>query len=159
MTDLIERLERAEGPSRELDAAIKARFYGGVPMLSPFNGSWCVYRAEATDPRKDRVLERPRSVPHEVWSNDRYTASIDAAMTLVPEGWRAGFEQAGAYDRSDLAQAWLWPFESSFDPDWQCGEQGYRDAEDGQRGYAKPPALALCIAALKAKEADNGKSC
>lgn len=28
------------------------------------------------------------------------TQSIDAALTLVPEGWRFGIEQAGSYDGS-----------------------------------------------------------
>ena len=134
--ELIEKLERADGPSRELDAALKANFYGGVPMLSPFNGNWCVYRDGASDPRKDRVMERPRHVPHEVWANDRYTASIDAAMTLVPEGWSYTVAWLHRNGRATVAM--------------------FHAKLNEQRAESHTPALALCIAALKAKEADNG---
>lgn len=79
------------------------------------------------------------------------TQSIDAALTLVPEGWRFGIEQAGSYDGSPKDEAWCWPYESNFDPDWQSGQQGYRDAPDGTQGFAATPALALCAAALKAR--------
>ena len=89
----------------------------------------------------------------------RYSFSIDAALTLVPEGWMFGFERAGSYDGSPKDEAWCWPYESNFDPDWQSGQQGYRDAPDGARGFAATPALALCAAALKSsaylKETNN----
>lgn len=133
--ELIEKLERANGPSRELDAEIKAHVYGGTAMQSPFNGNWCVYQAGASDPRRDRVMERPRHVLHEVWANDRYTASIDAAIGLVPEGWG-------------------WTLQSDGGPGPMAFVKG---CERYQVGFT--PAIAICIAALKAKEADNGKSC
>lgn len=130
MNDLIERIEAASGGSAELDAAIFWR-----------------------DADKDVGLAMISGIPP-------YSTSIDAAMTLVPEGWMFGIERAGSYDGSPKDEAWCWPYESNFDPDWQNGQQGYRDAPDGARGFAATPALALCAAALKAraylKETNNG---
>ena len=81
-----------------------------------------------------------------------YTTSIDAALTLVPEGWRSGHEDSGKFDTVVLVEAWCWPYDSSFNPDWMNGEQGYRSAEESVDGFAKTAALALCVAALKARE-------
>lgn len=92
----------------------------------------------------------------------RFSAAMDArayesaAIMLVPEGWRFGIEQAGAYDGSPRDEAWCWPYESNFDPDWQNGQQGYRDASDGARGYAATPALSLVAASLRAHMGTGG---
>lgn len=60
----------------------------------------------------------------------RYTASIDAAMTLVPEGWTWGVFDDGT--------AWVWPDER-------------RDLLTGKQAKAATPALALCAATLRAR--------
>ena len=68
----------------------------------------------------------------------QYLASIDAAMTLVPDGWTAWelrSHQNKARFSCDLSR--LSEIDSSSE-DWACG-----------RG--KTPALALCAAALRAK--------
>ena len=65
MTDLIARIESADGPSRELDEAIER----AVGRYTAFQH----YTLGDDD--------TPDYVP------TRYTASIDAALTLVPEGW------------------------------------------------------------------------
>jgi hypothetical protein len=57
---LAERCEAATGPDRELDGDIFCAL-GHAPFIE---GAYCAYRSPA------------------------YTASLDAAMTLVPEGWR-----------------------------------------------------------------------
>ena len=115
--ELIEKLERADGPSRELDASIQRAFAG-----SPSDHWFADHKG--------------------VWVSDdsapRYTASIDAALTLVPEGalWSAeAWDTNGVYPAHVRASAWVL---------------------GAPRGYAATPAIALCIAALKAKEADNG---
>lgn len=93
-TALIEALERAEGPSRELDRAI-----------------WYALQDEMTgDPSKSPA----------------FTASIDAALTLVPEGfsWAVG---------SDGGASVFGPGGHMF------------------KGLAATPAIALVIAALRAK--------
>lgn len=78
----------------------------------------------------DRVLQRKgQSVPP-------YTSSVDAALTLIPEGWR------------------IFDVEQFEDRVWNvCLDRG----PDSRRtyGYARTFALALCIAALKAQETDQ----
>lgn len=140
MNDLIEKLEGLEGPDREVDAEI-------FEMEPEWREA---FSAECLDSLSDREIcqKAARHAP-------RYTASIDAAMTLVPEGWRFGIEQGGQFDGEDIPEAWCWPWDSSFDPDWQNGQQGYRDASDGKRACAPTPAIALCIAALRAREASH----
>lgn len=58
------------------------------------------------------------------------TASLDAAVTLVPEGWTWGVFDDGT--------AWVWVDEQ-------------RDLLAGIRVYASTPALALTSAALRAR--------
>ena len=70
-------------------------------------------------------------------AHPRYTASLDAAMTLVPERWVWSINQF-----PDKASA-------------------YCVSEDGviarpRKQYQATPALALCAAALRAQEATNG---
>jgi hypothetical protein len=153
---LIERLSNLQGPDREVDALIWAEIDG------------CDVRWEG-----NKLLARSRQPPHdEMWIGTidpgrtrrnfdtmsgqkppipRYTQSLDDAMTLKPEGYRCGFEEAGIQDGNDLCVAWCWPYESNFDPDWQRGEQGYRDAPDGFRAVGATPAIAITIAALRAR--------
>ena len=67
----------------------------------------------------------PKSVPH-------YTTSIDAALTLVPEGSTGFLLNAD----EPYSQATI-----------------FRDGDGAiGQGLGKSPALALCIAALRAKE-------
>lgn len=116
--DLITRLESADGPSRELDADI-ARAIG-----------WeCVVR----DPEAQGkyVCWRKHYRSGEWIMLPRYTASIDAALTLVPEGWDwAIFHTNGGL----TIHAW-------------CG--------DKIDHFGDTPALALCIAALRAHQKDT----
>lgn len=120
---LIERLETATGPDRGLDAEIAvasgwARNHDGVAYrLHPY-----IVGAFIDDANAGCMHTCPR-----------FSASIDAALTLVPEGW-----------------------------DWGIGAM----AGKGFALLAKPnstkpgvtvtniatPALAICIAALKARE-------
>ena len=97
--DLIAALEKAEGPSRELDAEIRKHVPGDYLPA--------------------------------------FTASLDAALTLVPEGlaWRVepatpGYTDWGKY-RAGVT-TWEKPYDLP--------------------SYGATPAIALCIAALKARE-------
>lgn len=99
---LIARLESATQGSRELDAMI----YGTI------------------NPKRSFRSFRFEGVPH-------YTTSVDAALTLVPEGmrWTCGFSNHVPHN----AQVWT--------------STGFYEGEcDSNR------AIALCIAALKARE-------
>lgn len=110
MNDLITRLERADGPDRELDCRI-----------------WCVMRGADFDLYSQVVPN------FNEWQALRYTASIDAALTLVPDAYRVGV---------------LMEME---DGTW-AAKLFNRDEPGGlpsQGGYT--PALALAAAALKAR--------
>jgi hypothetical protein len=63
-----------------------------------------------------------------------YTASIDAALTLVPEGWQRSI-WIGDSDDQRTALVELCPY----------------DADTEVQVRAATPALALCAAALKAR--------
>ena len=113
--DLIARLEAATGASRELDAAI-AEAVGYI------------VRYDKADPRGTTPYYQP--VPDYSWRPvPTYTASIDAALTLVPEGW-----DYTIYSRGEVSVHRS-----------KSGTRTFYDAE------AATPALAICIAALKAR--------
>lgn len=105
MDELIERLEKATGPDRELDATILlavrpgAKLRARVPYEFEFKGGYF-------------------NVPY-------YTGSIDAALGLVAENcsWMVSTEEPGPYAAV---------------------------GESTCAYMAATPALALCIAALKA---------
>lgn len=129
---LLARLERAEEGSRELDALI-ARHLGYVPSWSDSDGT--------------------RFYPPGVKSGDcrlppPFTTRVDAALTLVPEGWDfvecnsngdRWFVVLGYGDHCHprYREAWSW-----------AGEE--RDRCIFRR---KPFPLAICIAAIRAKAA------
>lgn len=118
---LLDRLESAEEGSRDLDAEIASERIGfdaacvggaGWPdgeLIIPMFPGWQV-------------------LPY-------FTTSIDAALTLVPEGFGRGafnFQR----DRFGRCCAVVWT-----DVEFQ----------KSQRGAAKTPALAICAAALRAQ--------
>jgi hypothetical protein len=107
MDDLIARLTAATGPDRALDHAI----------LTALN------RASKNGFSTQGLGPLPA-----------YTQSLDAALTLVPEGWRV----THAYWDDERAHFTL----------------GHVDRDKGWRdGDAPTPALALCIASLRALQA------
>lgn len=132
LSDLIARLEAAKEGSRELDAEIAV----------------AVFETQKTD--DDLIYARPcakgdNCAPGTYWHVQRsgmslrtafnYTTSLDAALTLVPEDLSWAVKSPGF---QSLRKTFLVELESG-DYQW-CGE-----------GWT--PALALCIAALKAREA------
>lgn len=125
MTDLIERLEALTRPCAETDALIHAAVYvpDGEVEKSPINGAWCIFVAGYDGKR--RLWEAQRGQTR----TQPYTASIDAAMTLVPEGW-----------------SW-----SLFGPDNQACLVNPENPSQAATCDAATPAIALCIAALKAR--------
>ena len=120
LLELADRCEKAEGPDRELDYAVSE----GV-------GKGCV--------RREREVWRDYAEETGGLVIARYTASIDAALTLVPEGWSKSL-----YDADN--------------GDGLCELNRESDDHEVQtRGKTWP--LALCAAALKAranKETDHG---
>jgi hypothetical protein len=131
-------------------------------------------RAEAADPSEQREVlnaafraihgEKP---PRVLGGSDALTSWLyrynpffkmldaeayeSAAMMLLPPCWRAGFEEGAICDANpDKSMAWVWPFGSDYDPDWQLG-QTQASNPDGHRAFASTPALALVAAALRAR--------
>lgn len=122
MSDLIERLEKATGPDRILDALLEIAFGRSRPAWAQDTGSLTV--------DSDWVRISPNGAG---WYPDKYTASIDTALMLVrPEDgrWEIGCGK--------LVQYWA----SLYTRHGRC---------DGE--VDSTPAIALCIAALKARAA------
>ncbi len=114
---LIERLEQT-GPDRELDELVASAF-GWSKVANPTHAGGLLGRWY----RPDGSMSGHGGPPS-------FTASIDAAMTLVPEGW--SYEIRPRYARL------IHPVHS------------YQDVQAWSRGTNGTTALALCIAALRA---------
>lgn len=126
--DLIARLEAATEGSRELDWEI-AKYLG----WSSYWSSQTFYLPPGEDEGSDKTcLVLP------AWSR-----SIDAALTLVPPGWRLHRLGEHVQNRGWDGKEWWW--EACF---WRPGP---RDPFIDNGTRAPTPALALCIAALKAR--------
>ena len=132
MGDIIKMLEEATGGSRELDAEICRIAYwesDGYFSDQDDHGEWFIYSY-----RFGGTAIPKEPLPH-------YTTSLDAALTLVPEGWTSKqIFITGAGSKARLKRpspyALVAPMESY-----------ERDR------LVATPALALCVAALKAREA------
>lgn len=166
--DLIAKLAAAEGPSRKLDAEIMFDLYakpvgkkddGGPsgylwPEDSP---SWAFgvrfpgkdrawFKTTKRDSNEETLLiERDGAL---VLMNKlripSLTASLDAALTLVPEGWFLDGLREG---RKRIIYAG-----DQHEPlGWFQAELQHIDGGRLQRERAKTAALALCIAALRAR--------
>ena len=135
LREVIERLELATGPDRELDAEIAVSVEPGEIVWLQANYTMEQYPA----------IKRARS--HYIGGFAKegvpsYTSSIDAALTLVPEGciWNGGTVEG----------------RNSTDPQWRVtgmwakvapiGSGYFSDASD-----APTAPLAICIAALRAR--------
>lgn len=142
-TDLIARLEAASEGSRELDWAIRDCL-GTITMPLSAEANWSWVRRVG-----DQIIDIGPESFRLLTTNDtylpRYTTSVDAALTLVPEGF--------------AVREWtIWPGM----PSTLVIEEAHKEA-DGKywrkSGYGrwpaegKTPALALCIAALRARQA------
>lgn len=109
LPSLITRLEVATGPDRELDLAI-------WNVLNPKYPFGCISPAL-----------------------NKYTSSIDAALTLVPEGFAVDLT---AFTGCKYGDAFLWS---------DSRESGLRYSTRALPRRPANPAIALCIAALKAR--------
>jgi hypothetical protein len=112
LSDLAERCERATRSGAALDAAI-----------------WCALNGVALSDKLVADFERGQA--------PRYTASLDAALTLVPEGfdWIIGRTNSGLTIHAEV---------------------GGRGGE--YQRFAETPALALCAAALRARDVSRHSS-
>lgn len=129
---LISALEAADGPSRDLDRRVAVA-----------SGDWVTDYAEDLSFHGSGTGRNWKNVRLDYsWTQENaenpppYTASLDAALMLVPEGW-----------------AWM----TGCFPD----EGFFAAMGDGEYGEAKAEALtaplALCIASLRARAAAGDK--
>lgn len=139
MKDLIERLEKSEGPDRELDCLIWTAVNGkGQPMKTVAEPYY----------EPPRFFCNPN--PEINWIGydllnvaERYTASLDSALTLVPEGlaWTLGQNVHHRYWQASV---------HNLDEDGRPQSIGYSSLQ----GNRTAP-IALCAAALKARAASE----
>jgi len=124
MNNIIELLDKAEIGNPELDGLVfKLTTDASHERWTTFNHVWHLQDLE------DSVAYEPPPP---------YTTSIDAAMTLVPDGW----EWSVCYD-ADLPQS-----------RFECYLR--HEATSTKLGtHISTPALAICIAAMKAMESDE----
>jgi hypothetical protein len=110
LLDLAERCEKAEGPDRKLNRDIAQAVEGEVYP------AWSIF------------------------NSSRYTASVDAALTLVPEGYLLGLTNVADGAAPDFSKATALVARL---PD-----------EQTQPAVAASMALAICAAALRARAAN-----
>lgn len=111
MRELVERIEAADGPSRELDEAIRLLIEHNIVVALDLAGGYV-----------------GQSTPS-------FTASIDAALTLLPEG-----AQWGTGSRDGTLRSWAW-----------CALNYEQPNERMELAFAATPALALVAAILRAR--------
>lgn len=128
MTDLIKKLEALEAPCRECDAAI-FRTLAGNPTdhCYEWNGKYLI--------------------DANVWP---VTACVTSAMTLVPKGYRIC--NISQHDHQLLRERGEWM--CSLYPDGHIDDCN-RNFDWPRCKHAATPAIALCIAALRAQETSN----
>jgi hypothetical protein len=151
--NLAERVEQSEGPSRELDAEIACAHHGLEPVLlvatgkevygaicDPSDGGYgtsntCTrgycYARFPDKLRPPTLGGGKRGNIVQGFTPASYTASIDSALTLVPEGWEWVIDSGG---HVELTKSRL--------------RGPHVD------GNAATPALAICAAALRTREQD-----
>jgi hypothetical protein len=122
MQELIERLSKATGPDHAIDIEI-ARMRGVTVMMQNDDGNGS---------HEDTYWE--------------YTKSIDDALTLVPEGW--GWQVSNRAPVPHTGRAFIHNNERPF-VGLAASPNPLRRTEEHT---AATPAIALCIAALKAQQ-------
>lgn len=129
LTELAERCEAATGHDQALDMVIASLCHEHGEGLSHWS--------------YDQWAEQIEVNPFTTWV-PAYTASVDAALTLVPEGWWIQFLGQCLLDNGH--SGWRARIETQADQ---------VEAPQNSLGlfYAKTAALAICDAALRARAA------
>lgn len=103
----------------------------------------------------DAIAKLIHELDGRMWSGLRpYTASLDAAMSLVPEGWRWVMREACPDELNPTEQGFFARLETHDykTVTWGRGSDWITDHIAGREVFcwAATPALALCAAALRA---------
>jgi hypothetical protein len=145
---IIAELSEVTGPSREMDAQIALA--NGYEC--PRTGNTLAQIMSWAPSNTIQEIARWSELPTTAFVLPRYTASLDAAMTLVPDRWEV--ESIGqVYGGSDRGK-------------WTCGlytrnpglgPQSSTNDPSASSGRVATAALALCIAALRVRSALIGE--
>ena len=131
LTQLIEALERATGLSRELDAHVYATIHGGYIENSgaPEHRNCIWWKDRGIEPALITGFPNmTRKLLCYAEQSPPYSSSLDAALTLVPEGWE---------------------WELTWHTDIATAKLG--DPLLYLEGESRSPALSIVIASLKAR--------
>ncbi len=133
MMELITKLEEAKEGSRDLDGLIGLLDNPEFELWTPdwWSGGPNEYLKDDGPPLRYHQL------PH-------YTTSIDAALTLVPEGW---FVET----ISDVRTRVVYKGDTHKHQCWRAALQWAATGGNLMRVDAPTPALAICIAALNTR--------
>ena len=129
MISLAERCEAATGGDREIDRAIGR--IAGAAKEQP-DGTWMTYHEDG--------------YTHSI-NPPAYTASLDAAMTLVPDGWDWA---VGTGRKQHMTENGKRP--------WAWCAPGQNFAMPQDLPLAATPALALCAASLRARALSTART-
>lgn len=141
MNDLIKKLQALTAPCRECDAEIEIAI--GLAELydpPPHFGDGDIVNLTPKKNGKIAAINGQETYFHLYEPVSEYTSSIDTALTLVPEGWE-----------------WLEGHRSRRGGDYFGQTHVFRNLSDGEviDGWHKLPAIAICIAALKALKSET----
>lgn len=133
------RVESLTGPDREVDCLAHfltdGKWVGRIPTWPP---------TKISRPSMERGLTMHIEGDAYFYGDEvpPYTASIDAAMTLVPEGWHCGMGRDG--NNHGPTRSWAWVrYPVSAPCNWK---------ETGTVWAMGQPALALTAASLRARK-------
>lgn len=151
-SEILERLETATGPDREIDGLVCAVVFGDEPYIIGHEGGR--FPQKAVYGTKRQAFEMtPTAAGADYICAPFYTASLDAVVALIESelpGWWRRVECSPRPSGAGEARAKIWRPEEFFYP----GSEPVTFEED-----AKTEPLALLAAAIRAladKEANNG---
>lgn len=154
ITELISELEAADGPNRWLDAKIDALFRVGTEKMrgQGYEWAWKNFPTWAHHKQARGMC----GVQHDsgdlglVWDSEQFTDSVDISLRLlgsVLPGWYV--ENLCQWEATVLRER----------GEWMCDLVAPQKSGEGRVHskcpHAPTPAIALCIAILKAKQAQE----
>lgn len=144
LLELADRVEALTGPNREIDKQIWVDVLGMCPHdRTVRSGAQSDIGFDCLDCGADSWGNLGRKGQRLYDAAQPYTASLDAAMTLVPEA---------------ISGHMTMPSIGRYTPElWQAGIHVPGPRLKSPIAYAKTPALALCAAALRARHAVEGE--
>ncbi len=163
-SELIERLEKATGPDREIDALLWAHFDNRVVRIA-YGEVIARKRDSLDDVRLGFVDPTPLRSNFYGWDGEAYTASIDAALALVERvlpGFAYGLRTCAVWaPHHQWAGKPVWEAVVTDMGDCDCyypwGDPDETDDVVEHEASHCSPALALCLALLRASPTEEPK--